>query len=152
MKHLKTYKLFESQNFDWFRDLFQELKDEGFHVSVKESTTQKMDFSEFDNFSTHNLRTKDGTVRTIDVKVEKRVSAQDNTEFFGPSLKRFKIDEIKETLLFAESYAKDEIGLELEYIFVSKIPDYRYYKSVEYLPFESNWWVDSVTFAFRKID
>ena len=152
MKHLKTYKLFESQNFDWFRDLFQELKDEGFHISVKESTTQKMDFSEFDNFSTHNLRTKDGTVRTIDVKVEKKVSAQDNTEFFGPSLKRFKIDEIKETLLFAESYAKDEIGLELEYIFVSKIPDYRYYKSVEYLPFESNWWVDSVTFAFRKID
>ena len=152
MKHLKTYKLFESQNFDWFRDLFQELKDEGFQISVKESTTQKMDFSEFDNFSTHNLRTKDGTVRTIDVKVEKRVSAQDNTEFFGPSLKRFKIDEIKETLLFAESYAKDELGLELEYIFVSKIPDYRYYKSVEYLPFESNWWVDSVTFAFRKID
>ena len=135
-----------------FRDLFQELKDEGFHVSVKESTTQKMDFSEFDNFSTHNLRTKDGTVRTIDVKVEKKVSAQDNTEFFGSSLKRFKIDEIKETLLFAESYAKDELGLELEYIFVSKIPDYRYYKSVEYLPFESNWWVDSVTFAFRKID
>jgi hypothetical protein len=59
---------------------------------------------------------------------------------------------IKENLLFAESYAKGELGLELEYIYVVKIPDYRYYKSVEYLPFESNWWIDSVTFAFRKID
>ena len=57
MKHLKTYKLFESQNFDWFRDLFQELKDEGFHISVKESTTQKMDFSELDSFNTWDLRT-----------------------------------------------------------------------------------------------
>ena len=148
MKHLKTYKLFESQNFDWFRDLFQELKDEGFHVSVKESTTQNMDFSEFDCFSVHDMRTKDGTTKTIDIKVEKRII----DEAGQLTLKRFKIDEIKETLLFAESFAKGELGLELEYIFVSKIPDYRYYKSVEYLPFEANWWIDSVTFAFRKID
>jgi hypothetical protein len=147
MKHLITYKLFESQNFDWFRDLFQELKDGGFHISVKESTTQNLDFSELDYFSVHDMRTKDGTVKTIDVKVEKRII----DEAGQLTLKRFMIDEIKETLLFAESYAKDELGLELKYIYVPKIPNYMYYKSVDYLPFESNWWVDSVTFAFRKI-
>ena len=146
MKHLKTYKLFESQNFDWFRDLFQELKDEGFHISVKESTTQKMDFSELDFFSVHNLRTKDGTSKTVDVKVEKRII----DEAGQPTLREFNIDEIKETLLFAESYAKGELGLELEYIFTMRVPKYTYYKSVEVLP--DNQKIDSVTFAFRKID
>ncbi len=146
MKHLKTYKLFESQNFDWFRDLFQELKDEGFHISVKESTTQKMDFSELDFFTSHNLRTKDGTIKTIDVKVEKRII----DEAGQLNLKEFNIDEIKETLLFAESYAKGELGLELEYIYTMRVPRYTYYKSADVLP--DNQTIDSVTFAFRKID
>ena len=57
---------------------------------------------------------------------------------------------IKETLLFAESYAKGELDLELEYIYVIRIPSYTYYKSVDVLP--DNKEVDSVTFAFRKID
>ena len=146
MKHLKTYKLFESQDFSWFRDLFQELKDEGFHISVKESTTQKMDFSELDSFSSHNLRTKDGTIKTIDVKVEKRII----DEAGQLNLKEFNIDEIKETLLFAESYAKGELGLELEYIYTMRVPRYTYYKSVDVLP--ENQMIDSVTFSFRKID
>ncbi len=146
MKHLKTYKLFETQNFDWFRDLFQELKDGGFHISVKESTTQKMDFSELDFFTSHNLRTKDGTIKTIDVKVEKRII----DEAGQLNLKEFNIDEIKETLLFAESYAKGELGLELEYIYTMRVPRYTYYKSVDVLP--DNQIIDSVTFAFRKTD
>ena len=69
MKHLKTYKLFESQNFDWFRDLFLELKHDGFNVSVKESTTQKMDFSRLDSFDSWDLQTKNYNIKTIDVKV-----------------------------------------------------------------------------------
>lgn len=146
MKHLKTYKLFESQNFDWFRDLFQELKDEGFHISVKESTAQKMDFSELDSFNTWDLRTKDGVIKTIDVKVEKRII----DEAGQLTLKDFNIDEIKENLLFAESYAKGELGLELEYIYTMRVPVYTYYKSVDVLP--DNKKVDSVTFAFRKKD
>jgi hypothetical protein len=150
MKHLKSYKLFENQNFDWFRDLFQELKDEGYHISVKESLAQKIDFSEVDFFDSSNLKTKDDSVKTIDVKVEKRVNAQDNTRFFGPTLKEFNIDDIKETLRFAESYAKDELGLELEYIYTMRVPRYTYYKSVDVLP--DNQTIDSVTFAFRKID
>ncbi len=146
MKHLKTYKLFETQNFDWFRDLFQELKDEGFHISVKESTTQKLDFSELDSFSSHNLRTKDGTIKTIDVKVEKRFIDEAGQLNVG----RFNIEEIKETLLFAESYAKDELGLELEYIYTMRVPIFNYYKSVSALPYNQT--INSVTFSFRKTD
>lgn len=146
MKHLKTYKLFESQDFSWFRDLFLELKHDGFNVSVKESNTQKMDFSRLDSFSSWDLQTKNYAIKTIDVKVEKRII----DEAGQPTLRSFNIDEIKETLLFAESYAKGELGLELEYIFVIRIPSYTYYKSVNVLP--ENQTVDSITFAFRKID
>ena len=156
MKHLKTYKLFESFNeddFQWFRDLFQELKDEGFRVTVKESTTRKMDFSKSDVIDIHYMEETPGSmelVKTIDVKIEKRVLAQDNTRFFGPTLKEFNINEIKENLRFAESYAKGELGLDVEYIYTMRIPKYLYYSSVDALP--DNQTVDSVTFSFRKKD
>ena len=147
MKYLKTYnKLFESGDFSWFRDLFLELKHDGFNVSVKESTTQKLDFSRLDSFGSWDLQTKNQTIKTIDVKVDKRIIDEEG----HPNLRSFNIDEIKETLLFAESYAKGELGLELEYIYVVRIPSYTYYKSVDVLP--DNKEVDSVTFGFRKID
>ena len=154
MKHLKTYKLFESQDFTMFEDLFRELKDEGFKVTVKESNTRKLDFSKSDVIDIHYMEEEPGqplqSIKTVDVKVERRVNAQDNTRFFGPTLKEFNIDEIKENIRFAESYAKDELGLELEYIYTMRIPKYLYYKSVDALP--ENQTVDSVTFAFRKKD
>jgi hypothetical protein len=147
MKYLKTYnKLFESGDFSWFRDLFLELKHDGFNVSVKESTTQKMDFSRLDSFGSWDLQTKNYNIKTIDVKVDKRIIDEDGQSTLRP----FNIDEIKETLLFAESYAKGELGLELVYVYVVKIPSYTYYKSVDVLP--DNQMVNSVTFAFRKID
>lgn len=146
MKHLKTYKIFESQDFSWFRDLFLELKHDGFNVSVKESHTQKLDFSRLDSFGSWDLQTKNYNIKTIDVKVDKRILDESGQ----PTLRPFNIDEIKETLLFAESYAKGELGLELEYIYVVRIPNYTYYKSVDVLP--DNKEVDSVTFGFRKID
>jgi len=144
MRYLKNYKIFESNQFDWFKELFLELQDEGFRVSVKESTSQKMDFSKSDSFGSWNLETKNYTIKTIDVKIEKRVMTHN-----GPTLKEFNIDEIKETLRFAESYSKDELGLELEYIYVVKIPNYTYYKSVDVLP--DNFKIDSITFAFKAI-
>ena len=144
MRYLKNYKIFESDQFDWFKELFLELQDEGFRVSVKESTSQKMDFSKSDSFGSWNLETKNYTIKTIDVKIEKRVMTHN-----GPTLKEFNIDEIKETLRFAESYSKDELGLELEYIYVVKIPNYTYYKSVDVLP--DNFKIDSITFAFKAI-
>ena len=146
MKHLKTYKIFESGDFSWFRDLFLELKHDGFNVSVKESTTQKLDFSRLDSFGSWDLQTKNYNIKTIDVKVDKRIIDEDGQSTLRP----FNIDEIKETLLFAESYAKGELGLELVYVYVVKIPSYTYYKSVDVLP--DNQMVNSVTFAFRKID
>lgn len=153
MKHLKSYKIFESQDLSIFLDIFQELKDQGFKVTVKESNTLKLDFSKSNVIDIHYMQEEPGTsqsIKTVDVKIEKRVLAQDNTRFFGPTLKEFNLSDIKEDLKFAESYAKDELGLEIEYIFTMRIPKYLYYNSVDALP--DNQMVDSVTFAFRKID
>jgi hypothetical protein len=154
MKHLKTYKVFESQDFTIFEDLFRELKDEGYKITVKESNTRKLDFSKSNVIDIHYMEEEPGqplqSIKTVDVKIEKRVLAQDNARFFGPTLKEFNIDDIKENLRFAESYAEGELGLELEYIFTMRIPKYLYYNSVDALP--ENQTVDSVTFAFRKKD
>lgn len=154
MKHLKSYKLFESQDLSIFTDIFQELKDEGFKVTVNESNTRRLDFSKSDVIDIHYMDEEPGqplqSIKTIDVKIEKRVLAQDNTRFFGPTLKEFNVGDIKESLRFAESYAKDELGLEVEYIYTMRIPKYLYYKSIDALPDNQN--VDSVTFAFRKKD
>ena len=151
MKYLKTYnKLFESQDFTWFSDLFLELNHEGrFKITVSESNTQKLDFSNSDVIDIHHMETPPGgmiVIKTINVKVEKR----ELDESGQLTLNQFNIDDVKETLRFAESYAKDELGLEIEYIYVMRIPKYMYYKSVDALP--NNEMVDSVTFAFRKID
>ena len=45
MRHLKTYRLFESNNFDWFKELFIDLEDERFGITIKDSISQKLDFS-----------------------------------------------------------------------------------------------------------
>lgn len=148
MKYLRTYKIFESQDFSWFTDLFQELQDEGFRITIKDSSSQKLDFSNTDVIDSHYMRQIDSPeiIKTTDIKIEKRII--DDTHV-GPTLKEFNIDEIKETLRFAESFAKDQFGLEIEYIYTMRIPRYLYYKSVESLP--ENQTVDSVTVAFRNI-
>jgi hypothetical protein len=148
MKYLKTYKIFESQDFSWFTDLFQELQDEGFRITIKDSSSQKLDFSNTDVIDIHYMRQIDSPeiIKTTDIKIEKRII--DDTHV-GLTLKEFNIDEIKETLRFAESFAKDQFGLEIEYIYTMRIPRYLYYKSVESLP--KNQTVDSVTVAFRNI-
>jgi hypothetical protein len=148
MKYLRTYKIFESQDFSWFTDLFQELQDEGFRITIKDSNSQKLDFSNTDVIDSHYMRQIDSPeiIKTTDIKIEKRII--DDTHV-GLTLKEFNIDEIKETLRFAESFAKDQFGLEIEYIYTMRIPRYLYYKSVESLP--ENQTVDSVTVAFRNI-
>ena len=148
MKYLKTYKIFESQDFSWFTDLFQELQDEGFRITIKDSNSQKLDFSNTDVIDSHYMQQIDSPeiIKTTDIKIEKRII--DDTHV-GLTLKEFNIDEIKETLRFAESLAKDQFGLEIEYIYTMRIPRYLYYKSVESLP--ENQTVDSVTVAFRNI-
>lgn len=148
MKHLKSYKLFESKDYSQFYEIFQELQDERFKITVKESNTRKLDFSNTDVIDIHYME-ETGTpeiINTTDVKIEKRIV--DDTHV-GPTLKEFNIDEIKENLRFVESFAKEQFGLEIEYIFTMRIPKYLYYKSVDSLP--ENQTVDSVTVAFRNI-
>jgi hypothetical protein len=149
MKHLKSYKLFENQNFDWFTELFIDLQDEGFRITIKESNTRKLDFSESDVIDIHmmNMQEEPGaplqSIKTIDVKIEKRVIEDGHL-----TLKSFNIDEIKETLRFAESYVRGQEDLNIEYIYTMRIPKYLYYNSVDALP--DNQEVDSVTVAFTK--
>jgi hypothetical protein len=149
MKYLKSYKLFESKDYSQFYELFQELQDEGFRITVNESNTRKLDFSKSDVIDIHYMEEEPGTpevITTTDVKIEKRIV--DDTHV-GLTLKEFNIDEIKENLRFVESFAKEQFGLEIEYIYTMRVPRYLYYKSVESLP--ENQTVDSVTVAFRNI-
>lgn len=145
MKHLKSYKLFENQNFDWFTELFIDLQDEGFRITIKESNTRKLDFSESDVIDVRQVvdSPSSETIKTIDVKIEKRVIEDGHL-----TLKSFNIDEIKETLRFAESYVRGQEDLNIEYIYTMRIPKYLYYNSVDSLP--DNQEVDSVTVAFTK--
>ena len=157
MKYLKTYKIFEAvQDFSWLSDLFQSLKDDGFRVIIQDINSYKLDFSKSDVMSACQLRyagpnrsddwTDANQLKILNVKVEKREILSDGS---GLSLKPFNIDEIKETLRFAESYVKDE-GIGIEYIFTAAAPNYLYYKSVGSLP--DNQIIDSIQFAFRKPD
>lgn len=145
MKHLKTYRLFESDNFDWFKELFIDLEDERFRITIKDSVSQKLDFSKSNVINVRQIvdSPSSETIKTIDVKIEKRVLEDGHL-----TLKSFNIDEIKETLRFAESYVKGQEDLNIEYIYTMRVPRYLYYNSVDALP--DNQEVDSVTIAFTK--
>ena len=145
MKYLKTYRLFESDNFDWFKELFIDLEDERFRINIKDSVSQKLDFSKSNVINVRQIvdSPSSETVKTIDVKIEKRVLEDGHL-----TLKSFNIDEIKETLRFAESYVKGQEDLNIEYIYTMRVPQYLYYNSVDALP--DNQEVDSVTIAFTK--
>ena len=145
MRHLKTYRLFESNNFDWFKELFIDLEDERFRITIKDSISQKLDFSKSNFINVHQVAYSPSseTIKTIDVKIEKRILEDGHL-----TLKSFNIDEIKETLRFAESYVKGQEDLNIEYIYTMRVPQYLYYNSVDALP--DNQEVDSVTVAFSK--
>ena len=144
MKHLKSYKIFESGNFDWFKELFIDLEDERFRITIKDSLSQKLDFSKSNVINVHQVAySPSETIKTIDVRIEKRIVEDGHL-----TLKSFNIDEIKETLRFAESYVKGQEDLNIQYIYTVRVPQYLYYNSVDTLP--NNQEVDSVTVAFTK--
>jgi len=154
MRYLKSYKLFEGvdvKDIESFKELFYNFKDDGFDISISENNTQRVDFSEKDSLTSFEISDykpgKTIVITTIDVKVNR------------PNFKSFNIDEVKENLLFAQSYAKDELGLKIEYIYivtphVMLVGDrnwkYIYYKSIDVLP--SNIMINSVTISFTNID
>jgi hypothetical protein len=144
MKYLKSYKLFEGvdvKDIESFKELFYNFKDDGFDISISENNTQRVDFSEKDSLTSFEIPDykpgKTIVITTIDVKVNRH-------------FKSFNIDEVKENLLFVQSYAKDELGLKIEYIYIVKDNQYIYYKSIDVLP--SNIMIDSVTISFTNID
>jgi len=154
MRYLKSYRLFEGvdvKDIESFKELFYNFKDDGFDISISENNTQRVDFSEKDSLTSFEISDykpgKTIVITTIDVKVNR------------PNFKSFNIDEVKENLLFAQSYAKDELGLKIEYIYivtphVMLVGDrnwkYIYYKSIDVLP--SNIMINSVTISFTNID
>jgi len=153
MKHLKDYKLFEGvdvKDIESFKELFYNFKDDGFDISITENNTQRVDFSEKDSLTSFEIPDykpgKTIVITTTDVKVSR------------PNFKSFDIDEVKENLLFAQSYAKDELDLRIEYIYIvtplilrpSIQKEYIYYKSIDVLP--SNIMINSITISFTNTD
>jgi hypothetical protein len=143
MRYLKSYKLFEGvdvKDIESFKELFYNFSDDGFEVETKTSSAQKLDFSKKDSLKSFELPYKPGktiVISTIDVKVSR------------PNFKSFNIDEVKENLLFAQSYAKNELGLKIGYIYIVINNQYIYYKSIDVLP--SNIMINSVTISFTNI-
>jgi len=158
MRYLKSYKLFEGvdvKDIESFKELFYNFSDDGFEVETKTSSAQKLDFSKKDSLTTLQAKQQGANpvlvrfeipdykpgktivITTIDVKVSR------------PNFKSFNIDEVKEKLLFAQSYAKDELGLKIEYIYIVRNWEYIYYKSIDVLP--SNIMINSVTISFTNI-
>ena len=144
MRYLKSYKLFEGvdvKDIESFKELFYNFSDDGFEVETKTSSAQKLDFSKKDSLTSFEIPDykpgKTIVITTIDVKVSR------------PNFKSFNIDEVKEKLLFAQSYAKDELGLKIEYIYIVRNWEYIYYKSIDVLP--SNIMINSVTISFTNI-
>jgi hypothetical protein len=144
MRYLKSYKLFEGvdvKDIESFKELFYNFSDDGFEVETKTSSAQKLDFSKKDSLTSFEIPDykpgKTIVITTIDVKVSR------------PNFKSFNIDEVKENLLFAQSYAKDELGLKIEYIYIVRNWEYIYYKSIDVLP--SNIMIDSVTISFTNM-
>jgi len=153
MRYLKSYKLFEEvdvKDIESFKELFYNFKDDGFDISISENNTQRVDFSKKDSLTSFEIPDykpgKTIVITTTDVKVSR------------PNFKSFDIDEVKENLLFAQSYAKDELDLRIEYIYIvtplilrpSIQKEYIYYKSIDVLP--SNIMINSITISFTNTD
>lgn len=156
MKYVKNYSLFESNSspIDDFYEIFQEIKDMGFNIEISERTSRKLNLETNKKYEIDNLPpTSDGieTVNTIIVNIEKKISPQDNTRSFGWGLNLFDFSELEETLKFIESYARDEMRWEIEYIYIWQIPKYYYLKSVDDLDL-INGRSQSISIAFSKIN
>ena len=148
MRYLKSYKLFEGvdvKDIESFKELFYNFKDDGFEVETKTSSAQKLDFSKKDSLTSFEIPdynpSKTIVISTIDVKV-----SRPNADGHNFYIRQFEIDEVKENLLFAQSYAKNELGLKIEYIYIVINNQYIYYKSIDVLP--SNIMINSVTISF----
>ena len=132
---MKYMKLFESKEddeiIDAFKMCFQELIDKGFKVDIRKYNRSLVDFS------------KEQIVSRSKVKFLDRIPCFDI--FIYKNSKQFNIKDIKDDLLTAESYMKEEFKLNLNQIYMLS----NYYKGTEYLPTNVNIYSISV-FFFTK--
>lgn len=82
MRYLKSYKIFESsdESEQWLKDIFLELEDEGYNINIKNSKG--------------NFHSSAAMCSTYDVTISRE--------------KSFKLSDIFEIILTAESYMKDD--------------------------------------------
>ena len=142
MKHITKYKLFESHKemIPLFHDIFQELKDDGFNVNIREACILRLDFSKAHVVSVNN------STFNLDLLTDQRLNVIE--VLIGNKLNRFSIGDIIEVLKFAESYIKEELKYTIENIYIQCVPKYTYYKSLNCIPKDKS--IDSISVYFKN--
>lgn len=104
MRHLKTYKIFESEDFDIeenIKELFLELQDEGFDVKVE---------TNYSSASPHSHRLSRDKVFSYNVMIKKQWADEENmlTEYergnYGP---KFVLRDVLDSIVMCSGYLKD---------------------------------------------
>ena len=133
MKYLKRYMVFESMGN--IEELFYSISDTGVDVRIepiKNGNVASIDFREDKIISTDRFTSDDEDW-------EKRITTLHNRSFMRvivsnmKDLKEFKIFNIKDDLLFAESYIKDELNFHIQDILLRNGSEYTYYKDIDSL-------------------
>ena len=137
---MKYLKLFEDNNDDYdkimLEELCQDLKDRNFKVEVLKANNIINPIIFNDNFYIND--NKDINI-VYDTKLSGYLITIDKNYYHYTIVENneFNLNEIRDNLLFIESYAEDELKLKLEYIQViySYLPDSAdiYYKDAKYL-------------------
>lgn len=125
MNHINNYKKFSVENS--LESAFIDLKDLGFTIEVEDVICSALNFKDANKneliyitsleLDSHRLE----NIEAIEVKISKKI---------GGINKTCKVSEVIDTLLFVESYCS-ELGLKIEYIFISSNWNYKYYKSLD---------------------
>ena len=128
MKYLKQYKVFESIDLvNQIKELFVDLEDQGFGVRVYEFYVKSLDFSDKNTMSEFEA-SEYFKSHSRDVDEAITVGIEKVGEFSLPD--PIDLEDMIETLKFAESYAKEELSLDIKYITVES-SSISYYKSIE---------------------
>ncbi len=147
MKYLKSYKIFEFNDYSEFYELFQELQDNQFNIKISEIGSRRLNFSntnviDLDYKDIISIPVTDDYIKLTNVDIEKK------TDLISLTIP-FNIEDIREGLEFVESFAKDQFGLQIEYLHTVKYPRYLYYKSIDSLP--KNMEMNRLKISFSKI-
>lgn len=147
MKYLKSYKIFEFNDYSEFYELFQELQDNRFSINISEIGSRRLDFSntnviDLDYKNISSIPVTDDYIKLTNVDIEKK------TDLISLTIP-FNIEDIRGSLKFVESFAKDQFGLQIEYLHTVKYPRYLYYNSIDSLP--KNMEMNRLKISFSKI-